>query len=196
MEINLNIESKEIEKDFQRIATDLMNSWVLKVENSQYRICEIEFYFQSKEHKDTYTHGHELQKKKGRWYFHGSGIDLTFGSSDIFGGILIRAIYDLDKERYIYGPLNTITELFGNLSTAYLKQFAFGLVYDSEKIMKTEKLIAAPRVGLNPNKIPEMYEKLYRFLIMPKKKHAEKTRIEHAMKIQDFSEEEIKNIWG
>lgn len=196
MEINLNIESKSIEKDFQRIANELMNSWILQVENSRYRICEIEFYFQSQEHNDTYTHGHELQKEKGRWYFHGSGIDLTFGSSEIFGGILIRAVYNIDSKNYIYGPLNSITELFGNLSTAYLKQFAFGLVYDSEKIIETEKIIAAPRVGLNPNKTPEMYEKLYRFLIMPKNKHAEKTRIEQAMKTQNFSEEEIKNIWG
>ena len=80
MGINLKIENNNIIDDFARIADDLMNRWILKCEGSQYRITEIEFYFQSDSHNDMYTHAHKLQKETGRWYFHGSGVDLSFGS--------------------------------------------------------------------------------------------------------------------
>ena len=62
--------------------------------------------------------------------------------------------------------------------------------------LKEEIIIAAPRVGLNEENNPDMYEKLYRFLIFPKLKHAEKTRIAEAMKKGGKTEEEIKEIWG
>ena len=38
-------------------------------------------------------------------------MDLTFGSDDSYGGILIRAIEDKEGN-YIYGPLKCITEIF------------------------------------------------------------------------------------
>ena len=199
MEINLKIESKNINDDFARIADDLMNHWILQSEESLYRVAEIEFYFQSDSHNDKYAHAHKLQKDTGRWYFHGSGVDLTFGSKDMIGGILIRAICNLDKskkEEYTYGPLNTITELFSNLQTIYSSNISFGLVEDSEKIIPYEKPISVPRVGLNPKNAPKMYAKPYRYLVMPKQKHAEKYRIEEAMKKQGCPNEAIKNIWG
>jgi len=41
----------------------------------------IRFYLNDeKNYKDDYTHGHPLQKTSHRWYFHGSGIDITFGN--------------------------------------------------------------------------------------------------------------------
>jgi len=71
MILNLKTDSQDINDDFKRIALELMNYWILKIENSHYRITEIEFYFNSNTHNDNYTHGHELQKKTGSWYFHG-----------------------------------------------------------------------------------------------------------------------------
>lgn len=195
MEINLSINNNNIEQDFLRIASELMNSWVLKIETAEYRITEIEFYFNSSFHNDDYAHSHILQKESGRWYFHGSGVDLTFGSKDIYGGILIRAIYNLKSQNYIYGPINCITEIFSNLTTIYESKFNFGLVPANNKKLDFEKVISAPRVGLNEKKNPEMINKYYRYLIMPQQKHAEKTKIANAMKQQGFSDIEIKKIW-
>ncbi len=196
MAINLNIESEDIDTEFRRIATDLMNNWILCVENSFYRITEIEFYYKSESHDDKYTHGHETQKLYGRWYFHGSGIDLTFGTPNSYGGILIRAIYEIKTKKYIYGPLNTVAELFRNLPDIYHSSFSFGLIEDFDKLIAFEKPISAPRIGLNSQVDSIMYNKFYRFLIMPKQKHADKTRIVEAMKTQNYDISEIYNVWG
>jgi 3-methyladenine DNA glycosylase Mpg len=196
--LELKINNKDVNGSFKRIASELMNDWILISNDNKYRIAEIEFYFNHKGlHEDSYTHGHELQKQSGKWYLHGSGIDITFGNEDCYGGILIRALQDLqDEKNYIYGPINSLTEIFKNFGDVYKHQITVGLERDSEGLIKKEKPIAAPRVGLNKAKDALMHEKFYRFLVLPKKKHADKTLIEKAMKKQDFSDAEIKSIWG
>ncbi|HAH25010.1 MAG TPA: hypothetical protein DCL77_14860 [Prolixibacteraceae bacterium] len=199
MEIDFTITEEKIEADFKRIANDLLNNWILKVEDALYRITELEFYYRNIEsHNDTYIHGHKLQKEKGKWYFHGSGIDLTFGNGESHGGILIRAICKInDKhEKYCYGPLNCILEIFSNLTSIYKPEMSFCLIPAIEGMFIVEKPICAPRVGLNPEKDPIMYAKHYRYLVMPKQKHADKTAIVEAMKNQNYPEAEINNIWG
>jgi hypothetical protein len=193
MLLNLETNSNDINDDFRRIADDLMNKWVLKIHESTYRVCEIEFYLSSNTHKDGYTHGHDLQKTSGCWYFHGSGVDITFGINGSYGGILIRALLNIDTDTYIYGPLKIITELFSNYRSVYNDSYSFGIVRSND--IKYEKPIAAPRIGLNKTKNPEMFDKFYRFLIMPREQHAEKTNIESDMKKQNYSEIEIKSIW-
>ena len=199
MEIDFTIEEGKIEEDFRRIANDLLNKWVLKVEDAIYRITEIEFYYRNAEsHNDTYIHGHDLQKQKGKWYFHGSGIDLTFGDSEAYGGILIRAIYKINstQEKYCYGPLNCLTEIFSNFTSIYKPEMSFCLIPAIEDMFKIENPICAPRVGLNPSLDPTMCAKHYRFLVMPKQKHADKIGIVKAMELQNYTEAQIKNIWG
>lgn len=196
MVLDLTIREDNLDEDFKRIAFDLMNNWILKIESKLYRIAEIEFYLKSESHNDTYTHGHKLQKTKERWYFHGSGIDITFGAKGFYGGILIRAIYDIKEDNYIYGPLNCVTELFSNINNIYDTKISFGLIPSTGSIIKIKTPIAAPRVGLNPKMDIDKYDAFYRFLIMPKQKHAEKTKIAEGMKQQKYSDEEIKNIWS
>lgn len=198
MEIDFTIREDKIDEDFQRIANDLLNEWVLKVEDSLYRITEIEFYYKDdcKEHDDSYIHGHLLQRQIGKWYFHGSGIDITFGNDGAYGGILIRAISNIQSKEYIYGPLVCVQELFKNFPTIFNREINFGLIPAEENLFEKEKLIRAPRVGLNPQKDPEMCGRFYRFLVMPKQKHSDKTRIFAAMETQSFSEIERNNIWG
>jgi hypothetical protein len=197
MTLNLKVKENSIDKDFNRIAFELMNHWLLKIESKSYRISEIEFYLKSDFHNDSYTHGHKLQKQKEKWYFHGSGVDITFGNDRFYGGILIRAIYDFKNDNYIYGPLNCVTEVFSNINNIYEKGISFGLVPSKNSKIEIENPIAAPRVGLNTQIDKAKHDALYRFLIMPKYKHAEKTKIAEGMKQQGrYSEEEIKNIWG
>jgi len=194
--MNLEIDNKDIEGSFNRIASGLMNEYVLKVENTQYRITEIEFYYRNNSHNDNYIHEHPFQKTKGKWYFHGSGIDITFGSEEAFGGILLRAVYNLNSGKYIYGPINIISEIFSNIESVFETNLSFGFVSTKVGQLNYEKPIQAPRVGLNSNKNQEMYQKHYRYLIMPKQKHAEKTRIDEAMEKQGFSIDERNKIWG
>ena len=190
-------ETEDLHLEFEKIASELMNDWILQINNSKYRIIEIEFYFKGGRHDDNYTHEHELQKKFGRWYFHGSGLDITFGNNNFYGGILIREIYNLDtKVKPTYGPINVVTELFSNIQTVYINKFSFGLIPDKDKIITRQTPIAAPRVGLNRTKNPSMYDKLYRFLVLPSKQHAEKAKIAESMERQGYSKEEIKDKLG
>ena len=198
MDIDFTVSESSIENDFVRIANELLNNWVLKVGDSLYRFAEIEFYYKDdlQKHDDSYIHGHSLQKEKGKWYFHGSGIDVTFGNDKAFGGILIRAMIKIESNDYFYDPLVCVQELFRNFPSIFNTEIKFGLVSSKNNQVVEEKIIRAPRVGLNPSKNPEMYNKQYRFLIMPKLKHADKTRIFEAMESQGFTIEERKNIWG
>lgn len=105
---------------FVRIAEILMGKYAIKKGNKRYAIVEIEFYLYSKDHKDYITYPRKIEA--GRWFFHQSGVDLTFKSDDIsFGGILIRGLYKLfpvdnNEERYIFGPQKCVNELWDNFS--------------------------------------------------------------------------------
>lgn len=39
------------------------------------------------------------------------GMDITFGNKNIYGGILIRSIMDLNDGKYIEGPCNSVSKL-------------------------------------------------------------------------------------
>lgn len=199
MKPDLTIDPQNVTESFRRIASDLMNNWSLCVGDHRYRIAEIEFYYnEQKEHADGYTHNHELQKKSGTWYFHGSGIDITIGNGSAFGGILIRAIFNRKEDKYVYGPLNIITELVAKIAKIEKHDIEFGLEENmkDEDIWENEELIAAPRVGLNASKDPKKKDAHYRFLIMPKKQHADKQKIATAMRQNGCSDDRIKAIWG
>ncbi|MEB2777628.1 hypothetical protein SYJ56_20090 [Algoriphagus sp. D3-2-R+10] len=188
MGINLKITPETIEQDFERIAKELMNDWVLAVNETSYRITEIEFYCKSildnGPIKDPYTHGHVEQKKSRTWYFHGSGIDLTFGCEEYYGGILLRGIYNFKSENYINGPLNSITEILSNLETFYKTDFKIGLELRKEELVFDKEVFKAKRINLNPHTHldPEkIIEKKYRFLVMPKQNHNDKEGIIQAL---------------
>ncbi len=189
-------------EDFARIANLIMNDWVLSCNNKRYRIAELEFYLKSEKHFDAYTHGKEIQKRTGCWYVHPSGLDYTIGNEQMYASILIRAIQktgvidDPNNDGYTYGPINVLTEIFSNMDA-----LEGTLTMRLEPVLKddlaiSEKPIAAPRVGLNPTVDLEKSKELYRFLILPKKKHANKTGIANAMRETGYNEEEIKGIWG
>lgn len=206
MEINLKITPETIEEDFARIANELMNQWVLAVNDTYYRITEIEFYCKSildeGPIKDPYTHGHAEQKKSGTWYFHGSGIDLTFGCEEYYGGILIRGIYKFDstleeKFKHISGPLKSVTEILSSFGSCELKDIEFGLT-ESVKVTTIELTkktpIKAPRVGLNLNTNEGTHDKLYRFLIAPKFTSTNKSIIIDSLEKQGIERKDAEKL--
>lgn len=110
---------------------------------------------------------------------------------------MIRALQNLSEpHNYVYGPINCLTELFSTFDQIYRQDVSFGLFKDTSGIISFEEPISAPRVGLNKSKNQIMHDKLYRFLVLPKKKHADKGIIEKAMRLKDYPEDQIKKIWG
>jgi len=93
-----------------QLAHYLLNDLVLCLNGtSYYRLAEVEFYFtttNSNVHKDPFTHMNEYQRECSQWYFHRSGtskqssyksgtykgLDIAFGSNEIFAGCLIRGL--------------------------------------------------------------------------------------------------------
>jgi 3-methyladenine DNA glycosylase Mpg len=118
------------EKWFDEITNELMNHNALCIGNNQYRIVECEIYYNNKteKHSDPFIHGKPEQLKSGTIYFHGFGVDLTFGDAEknIHGGILIRSVRNVEGEnQYTNGPYRFVEELF----------CALGEIINEEKIV-------------------------------------------------------------
>lgn len=107
---------------FRQIAELLINRTTLHVAGHRYRCTELEMYFHGFQHVDPFTHGDAIQKQLGAWYFHRSGtryrsgtykgLDIAFGNSEAFGGILIRGIADLVASgALIDGPCKVVDHI-------------------------------------------------------------------------------------
>jgi hypothetical protein len=158
--------SKEtIQQSFDRISKKLFTDFKLQVNNSFYRLIDIEFYFFADGiYEDVHTHQNEVQLNSGKWYFHQSGIDLTIGNGTHYGGILFRGLAKFSKdqhsnndiiERDIHGPLKVKMEICSNLYGAFDKCNIFRLneVHGEgqEVLMKSPiHTIKTARIGLTP----------------------------------------------
>ena len=84
-------DKNEILTEFEEAAKLLMNLCSIKKGEKEYEIVDVEFYMYNSQHPDVITYPRDMMM--GRWFFHPSGVDLTFDSTpDRFGGILIRGI--------------------------------------------------------------------------------------------------------
>lgn len=101
------------QKTFDKIAKILLNKVAICKGEKIFYIKDIEFYLYENNHRDIVTYPRIC--KAGQWFFHPSGVDISFESSvDVksndyelfqpilredafFGGVLIRAIYPADK---------------------------------------------------------------------------------------------------
>jgi hypothetical protein len=154
-----------------------MNNYVLKIDELEIELTEIEFYyFECNNHQDLYVHLDKLQRQKGKLYVHKKGkgyggIDLTFGNGSYFGGILIRGIKS--SNIFISGPAKVreyIAEKL-NIENEYLKlQELFDNI--ENKISLEEKrnnkkeyeILHSTRIGLNEEVDEKFYNALYRFI--------------------------------
>ena len=144
-------DKKEILTEFEEAAKLLMNLCSIKKCEKEYKIVDIEFYMYNFQHPDVITYPRDM--KMGRWFFHPSGVDLTFDSTpDRFGGILIRGIRNVnDDNDQILGPQKCVDALWDNFN-------AFDNQYDteypiissvanprSEEIMQCPRWISVPK---------------------------------------------------
>ncbi len=109
--IGATASKKELEKHFAKVADQILNKHVMWINSKPYRLLEIEFYLNSQNHPDTFTHGDPMQAKRGEWYFHRQkntykagtykGLDIAFGQGDSSkGGILLRAMLSLNPKAF------------------------------------------------------------------------------------------------
>ena len=161
-----------IEKKFQHLASILLHDVAILKGNKKYRLTDIEFYFYCPTHQDIITY--PRNSKAGEWFFHSSGVDLSFESNvpmrekastgklmpcltsdSAFGGILIRGIKHIDcfsdhqEEKYkLNGPMKVCEELFDKFD-------AFGNPDDFPRIIlekhnDTSHIKSCHRVNLKP----------------------------------------------
>lgn len=120
-------------KDFDNVANLFLNQTVIICGKSTFKPTEIEFYYNVKIEKDEkvdrecldcFVHCNEDQLEYGKWYFHKmgkkssskykggtyKGLDLTLGSKEknIYCGILIRSVMDIDTLGMTEGPCRCV----------------------------------------------------------------------------------------
>lgn len=199
----ITISPSDISTSFTQIANDLFNKYVIQVNDNYYRLLEIEFYYNnSKDHNDTYTHGHKWQKRSNYWYVHPSGIDISIGNETASGGILLQSVEKLSpaptdkKEQYIFGPQKVVTELMSGFHNCFSNQpNTFRLVSPEQYSLDfpqvpQDEIIRCTRIGLSP-KDETFHKSLYRYLIYPKLRHKEKTNIAESLASQWGTSKEL-----
>lgn len=140
---------------FKRITEILMNNCVVSKGDNRYEIVEIEFYLFTSDHQDVITYPRKLSA--GKWFFHQSGVDLTFRSDEKqFGGILIRGIRNIGTGKLTLGPQNCVNLLWDNA--------------DAFRINKDEY----PTIVEYPEKLDENIRSFPRWISVNDEKKAEK----------------------
>ena len=123
-QLDANSTEGEIVSTFQEIAEMLFNGFHIVKGTQEYYFVDIEFYFCNKNHLDLITY--PRQAEEGKWFFHQSGVDLTFDSAystfvdnkvdtnkDFhYGGILIRKVLKVNSQDVFDGPYKCEWELF------------------------------------------------------------------------------------
>ena len=151
---------EEMQCIFYETAKELMNNYVLKIEDDiEVELKEVEFYYYDKnKHPDDYTHGHNLQKECCKLYVHGSGLDITFGNGKYYGGILIRGIKINGK--YVAGPGKVMQKIAKELGIIKKDNEKFNY---EELQQKLDNLYESNKIYLNDNK-QEIFQNKYLYI--------------------------------
>ncbi|MDE6753072.1 MAG: hypothetical protein K2J82_00495 [Muribaculaceae bacterium] len=136
---------------FKEIANLLMNKCVIAKGEKKYEIIEIEFYLFALDHQDIITYPRKLSA--GQWFFHQSGVDLTFESSDNqFGGILIRGIKPLGTKNegdyhpeLILGPQKCVDELWDTFYAFKTEPTEYPIIKEDLSIPKDDCIESCKR---------------------------------------------------
>ena len=210
LKINSLNENTVIES-FRSIAKALFFDYKLKVNDAYYQLLEIEFYYYNENcFRDVYAHKHKYQLLNGKWYSHGSGLDITFGDGNNYGGILLRAIVKVGEEypveKPIFGPLKVKTEILSELhgvfdekpNNFYLEKVSE--IETSKKELEHKYIVETQRIGLTPEKDSDdnkYYNGKFRFIIYPNIGHKNKTQIAKDLQEQYLlSEGEVNKLMG
>ena len=120
-----------LEEKFYEIAEILLTKTKIVKGTREYYITDIEFYLYCDRHEDIITYPRNCEA--GDWFFHDSGVDISFGSNlsfeddkailknnSFFGGILLRGIKPVggysSSKNLTDAPKNIVDELFDKFS--------------------------------------------------------------------------------
>lgn len=116
------------EGNFEKLSESLLSKFQIQKGKQLYWMTDIEFYIYTDDHRDIITYPRNTEA--GEWFFHASGVDISFKSKvdleiwtkkqkpvlskdSVFGGILIRGIVPAyDGAQPIDGPMKVCDELF------------------------------------------------------------------------------------
>ncbi len=184
---------------FRRVADLLLRRTTWFMNGVPHRFTEVEFYWNGRQHGDTFTHGDPLQREFARWYHHRTageyrggtykGLDIAFGSKDVAAGILIRGVARTDGDHaLIDGPCMCVDHLLaltGAASVRALAESFDGRVDEAsgspsylvaeEAAREVPGVFESPRVGLTLKK--GATEARQRYLAMPYRFLSEPARI-------------------
>ena len=128
---------KDVKSRFEEIADMSFQDFHIEKEGVRYDFLEVEFYFYNEKHPDFITYPRNT--KAGEWFFHMSGVDISFKSEkeeregkEIAvrgGGILVRSILKEGEKTPITGPYKCMDELFDKFD-------AFGTNLENFPILK------------------------------------------------------------
>jgi hypothetical protein len=103
-DLQINKTSKEkIIESLELIAKELILNRLIIVNKTKFSLIDIEIYYWHNFHKDDYAKGIKHTRPFGEFELHRYGIDISLGNNknNDFGGILIRGLYDIDKEEVL-----------------------------------------------------------------------------------------------
>lgn len=178
------------------LAEFIFQKLLITNDTESFRFCEIEFYIWSSSHQDPFSHKAKEQKKFGHWYFHESGLDITFGNDKTYASFLIRGIRSEDSEkvdRHISGPLKVMKALCN--TSGEIDKGGINLNVKLSDLYPRVDWINYQRIGFYPKKEnlvksnsnnPEIFhDKPYRYIscLTPDHKFPERLKaLEHAYK--------------
>ena len=112
-------ESSEIKDYFDKLSDYLFHHLAIKAGKKTYTFIEVEFYYYNKNgifQGPLYCCTYPRSRNAGQFFWHYSGLDICFESSEekgYFGGILIRSLKKDDKE-IIAGPMRCSDEILNS----------------------------------------------------------------------------------
>lgn len=161
-------------RQFDSLAAFLLKGNHLVVANARFEILEVEFYLNSPQHPDPFTHGSEAQSSSGRWYLHKTsgnntkynGLDITIGENGSSkGGILLRTLRDVKTKEVVEGPSNitallseklsakNLTDLSSTLAASHVEDHHQPIYLEwngtTTYLMVGKSIIKSPRVNLS-----------------------------------------------
>lgn len=177
---------------FARLADLLLNRVELVVGDVPHRLVEIEAFYHGPGHPDPFAHRDPRQVRPDLWYFHRTGgtlrggsfkgLDLTFGSENVFAGILFRGL-ECPDSHIVDGPSLLVDYLVRTAGFDALTPFEAAVAdraaSDSENLLRLREaddlvrpVFSTARVGLTLRRHPEAavpwLAARYRYLTRPR----------------------------
>jgi hypothetical protein len=208
---------------FDAVARRLLCGCRAMVRNQPHRFTEVEIYYHGGKHLDPFAHCDPIQKGTGLWYFHrtngvyrgGSfkGVDVTFGGTGAFGGVLIRGI-EADDATLTDGPSLTVDRLLARTGASTVAELDTAIdlkpVWDASSLLRLEwlpdllerPLVKTPRIGLSLKRLrkadtpPRFIMRHYRYLSEPRRISKGKLHMVLALHAEGRTVAEIRELTG